>query len=92
MDIARKNVDNGRPIFGRQESLGFGLGSSLSGARPILSASKRKDSMANGSYMGGMSWGGMSVGSFLQDEYVSRNLGPVIFALLLASDALSSVS
>lgn len=52
----------------RQDSLGFGL-NTVSAARPI-SMKERRESTAAGSFMGGMSWGGMSVGSWIQDEYV----------------------
>jgi len=56
-----------KPSFGRQDSMGY-FGSSFGGTRPGMPASKnRRESMA-GSFMGGMSWGGISVGSFVQDE------------------------
>jgi transcription factor SFP1 len=40
-----------------------------SGARPIsVKDRQRRESNTGGSYMNGMSWGGMSVGSFIRDE------------------------
>lgn len=67
--VPRHN-DTLKPSFGRQDSMNY-FGSSFGGTRPPISASKnRRESMA-GSFMGGMSWGGISVGSFVQDEYVA---------------------
>lgn len=56
---------------GRHESFGAGAG-----ARPISMESAnrerpRRESQA-GSMMGGMSWGGVSVGSWIRDEYVKK--------------------
>jgi len=59
--------DNLKPAFARQESSNY-FPSSLSGARPIGAGSKSRRESMPGSYMGGMSWGGLSVGSFIQDE------------------------
>lgn len=60
-------VNGARPIPTRHDSLGFGVSSSNTAARPI-SVKGRRESMAAGSFMGGMSWGGLSVGSWVQDE------------------------
>jgi transcription factor SFP1 len=71
-----------RNITGDPARLGFGArndsitnmfgGSSYyggSGARPIsVKDRNRRESNTAGSFMGGMSWGGMSVGSFIRDE------------------------
>lgn len=68
-----KGVSNG---FGRRDSLGggaSGFGSNFgSGAQPISMESSnrekpRRESIA-GSLVGGMSWGGVSVGSWIRDE------------------------
>lgn len=48
--------------------MGFGLSSAVSGARPISNAGKGLRESTVGSFMGGMSWGGISVGSWVQDE------------------------
>lgn len=63
----------------RHDSVGSGLGPHYgSGALPIsMSGSHRgqprRESIA-GSLVGGMSWGGVSVGSWIRDEYVSHSL------------------
>jgi transcription factor SFP1 len=47
------------------------LGSSYhgSGARPIMAKERsRRESNTAGSFLGGMSWGGISVGSWVRDE------------------------
>ena len=64
------------PDKARQEStsmLGTSmLGTTPHGARQIPTANQRRGSYnMSGSLMGGMSWGGISVGSFIRDEYVS---------------------
>lgn len=56
----------------RQESVGM-LGTTPYGARsiPVREGMIRRDSYGNplsGSLMNGMSWGGISVGSFIRDE------------------------
>lgn len=43
-------------------------GSSYFGARPISVGQKQRRESNTGSYVAGMSWGGMSVGSFIRDE------------------------
>lgn len=58
---------------GRQESVGM-LGTTPYGARsiPVRDGLRRESSAMNGSLMNagmtGMSWGGISVGSFIRDE------------------------
>jgi transcription factor SFP1 len=64
--------DPGRlSVSGRHDSISNMFGSSYygSGARPIsMKDRQRRESNTGGSFMGGMSWGGISVGS-LRDEY-----------------------
>lgn len=58
-------------ISGRHDSISNGLGSSFygSGARPISMKDRpRRESNNMGSFAGGMSWGGVSVGSWIRDE------------------------
>lgn len=60
--------DAGRlSVGGRQDSISMG-GSSYFGARPISVGQKQRRESSTGSYVAGMSWGGMSVGSFIRDE------------------------
>lgn len=65
-------LEGGRPsISGRHGSVSNGLGSSFygSGARPISMKDRpRRESNTMGSFAGGMSWGGVSVGSWIRDE------------------------
>jgi transcription factor SFP1 len=63
--------DGRTSIGGRHESMSHGLGSSFygSGARPISMKDRpRRESNTMGSFVGGMSWGGVSVGSWIRDE------------------------
>ena len=67
------NGDSGRSI-----SMGDGLPLSENGAKPISMKSAtgdklRRESLAQ-SLTGGMSWGGVSVGSWIRDEYVLAHL------------------
>jgi transcription factor SFP1 len=66
--------DPGRlSVSGRHDSISNMFGSSYygSGARPIsMKDRQRRESNTGGSFMNGMSWGGISVGS-LRDEYDS---------------------
>lgn len=63
-------------VSGRHDSMSNMFGSSYygSGARPIATRDRprRESNTGGGSFMGGMSWGGISVGS-LRDEYVHSN-------------------
>jgi len=54
---------------GRNDSIGMG-GSSYfgTGSRPISTGQKQRRESSTGSYVAGMSWGGLSVGSFIRDE------------------------
>ena len=57
----------------RKGSIGM-LGTTPYGTRsiPVRGGDIRRESNAlSGSLMNGMSWGGISVGSFIKDEYVS---------------------
>ena len=66
------DFQNGRlSVGGRHDSISNGLGSSFygSGARPISMKDRpRRESNTMGSFAGGMSWGGLSVGSWIRDE------------------------
>ncbi|KAL8738262.1 MAG: hypothetical protein Q9190_008028, partial [Brigantiaea leucoxantha] len=74
------NISNGKssgPTFGHRDSLNGNMTGSNSraggGAEPISMDTSnrerpRKESVA-GSMVGGMSWGGVSVGSWIRDEY-----------------------
>ena len=72
MNIVGANGKSGTLAIGHRESLGGVSGSdwkSSSGAQPIsMNREKpRRESLA-GSMVGGMSWGGVSVGSWVRDE------------------------
>lgn len=61
---------NGASVKGRQESIGM-LGTTPYGARSIPTRDGLRRGSTNnlsGSLMGGMSWGGMSMGSYVRDE------------------------
>lgn len=57
----------------RKDSIGASMAQWGSGSKPIMMAgsnrNQRRESLA-GSLVGGMSWGGVSVGSWIRDEYV----------------------
>jgi transcription factor SFP1 len=58
-------------VGGRHDSISNGLGGSYyggSGARPISMKDRPRRESNTGSFAGGMSWGGISVGSFIRDE------------------------
>jgi transcription factor SFP1 len=63
----------------RQESAGL-LGSTPYGAQSIpFKNAQRRESTANGlsgSYMGGISWGGISMGSFIRDDLMMTGTSP----------------
>lgn len=63
---------NTRPAMGERHGSNSMLGSSFYGnsaARPILMKDRpRRESNNMGSFAGGMSWGGVSVGSWIRDE------------------------
>nr|POE80022.1 hypothetical protein CFP56_08088 [Quercus suber] len=56
---------------GRQESVGM-LGTTPYGSRaiPVGDGYRRESNQVSGSLVGGMSWGGISMGSFIRDESV----------------------
>ena len=56
--------------FGRNDSVPMSFNNSFftSGARPISVKSKTRRESNSGSYMTGISWGGVSVGSLIRDE------------------------
>jgi len=66
-DILPTNTDTKPPPV-RKDSLAVPGSTSQGGTHPISFGSKPRRESGTGSFMGGMSWGGMSVGSFLQDE------------------------
>lgn len=89
MDANKRNgQEQTKPSFGRQDSVGFGFGASQTGARPILTGKNRRES-TTGSFVGGMSWGGISVGSWLQDEYACDTIRAPRCAELLITLAVS---
>lgn len=72
INIGGRNGNDGRlSVVGRQESFSNGLPSSYygSGARQIPGRAERpRRESAAGSFSNGMSWGGVSVGSWVRDE------------------------
>jgi len=73
-----------RPAMGdRHGSVSNMLSSSFygSGARPISMKDRpRRESNNAGSFMGGMSWGGVSVGSWIRDDIMMTGTSPAPFA------------
>ncbi|ORY14192.1 hypothetical protein BCR34DRAFT_647079 [Clohesyomyces aquaticus] len=66
-------------VGGRHESISNGLGSSFygSGARPISMKDRpRRESNNMGSFAGGVSWGGVSVGSWIRDDILMTGTSP----------------
>lgn len=62
----------------RKESFGAAMAQYGNGTKPIMMVGsnrdkQRRESLA-GSLVGGMSWGGVSVGSWIRDEYVLLSL------------------
>ena len=73
--------DNDMMGKGRQESTGM-LGSTPFGARSIPRNGQRRESNTNGlsgSMMNGMSWGGMSMSSFIRDDMIMTGTSPYNF-------------
>ena len=62
-------MDNGMGRGGGKESFASAKPISMHNPNRNLDARPRRESMAN-SLVGGMSWGGVSVGSWIRDEYV----------------------
>lgn len=69
--------ENGAPVAdgedklrARQESVSNFLSTTPFGARsiPHREGARRESNAVSGSFMGGMSWGGISMGSFIRDE------------------------
>lgn len=71
---AQNDFLEARPsLLGRNSSISQGMGGSFygtSGARPITMKDRGRRESTNqmGSFAGGMSWGGVSVGSWIRDE------------------------
>lgn len=67
--MAAPPVNGHSDMKGRQESVSM-LGTTPYGARQIPAAGGRRESSYNlsNSLVGGMSWGGISMGSFIKDE------------------------
>ncbi|KAF2471096.1 uncharacterized protein BDR25DRAFT_325370 [Lindgomyces ingoldianus] len=66
-------------VGGRNDSISNGLGSSFygSGARPISMKDRpRRESNNMGSFAGGVSWGGVSVGSWIRDDILMTGTSP----------------
>ncbi|KAF2401875.1 hypothetical protein EJ06DRAFT_474582, partial [Trichodelitschia bisporula] len=76
-------TDSGRlSVGGRHDSISNHLGSSYygSGARPISMKDRaRRESNTAGSLVGGMSWGGVSVGSWVRDDVMMAGTSPTPF-------------
>ncbi|EMC99158.1 hypothetical protein BAUCODRAFT_120448 [Baudoinia panamericana UAMH 10762] len=65
---------------GRQESVGM-LGTTPYGARsiPVRDGYRRESNALSGSLMNGMSWGGISVGSYIRDDILMTGTSPYQF-------------
>jgi transcription factor SFP1 len=75
-------LDHRPSLGGRHGSMSNGLGSSFygSGARPISMKDRpRRESNTMGSFAGGMSWGGVSVGSWIRDDILMTGTSPAAF-------------
>ncbi|KAF2268193.1 hypothetical protein CC78DRAFT_551442 [Lojkania enalia] len=80
--IGNEFRDGRLSIGGRHDSISNGLGSSFygSGARPISMKDRpRRESNTMGSFAGGMSWGGVSVGSWIRDDIMMTGTSPAAF-------------
>jgi len=78
-DMDMDGIPNNEPK-GRQESVSM-LSTTPYGAKAIpvrdgMGFRRESHVGLSGSLMGGMSWGGLSMGSFVRDEYVSRPVLP----------------
>ncbi|EON69453.1 hypothetical protein W97_08713 [Coniosporium apollinis CBS 100218] len=74
INIGGKNPSDGRMSIGaRQNSLNNGMGSYFggSGARPISVKDRQRRESQAGSLSNGMSWGGISVGSWIRDDIMT---------------------
>lgn len=85
IDVQQTSDMNGSTdhVKGRQESFSGMLGTTPYGARsiPVRGDQPRRESaILSGSYMNGMSWGGISMGSFIRDEYVFPSLSEATLA------------
>ncbi|KAF2493656.1 hypothetical protein BU16DRAFT_551428 [Lophium mytilinum] len=74
----QESRDGRLSVGGRHDSISNGLGGSYygSGARPISMKDRPRRESNNGSFMGGMSWGGVSVGSFIRDDIFMGGTSP----------------
>ncbi|KAF2205329.1 hypothetical protein GQ43DRAFT_362593 [Delitschia confertaspora ATCC 74209] len=75
---------DGRPsIGGRHDSINNAFNASFygSGARPINMKDRvrRESNTGGGSFAGGMSWGGVSVGSWIRDDIMMTGTSPAQF-------------
>ncbi|KAF2090977.1 hypothetical protein K490DRAFT_19783, partial [Saccharata proteae CBS 121410] len=80
--VSRNVSSDGRLSIGaRQDSTGNIFGSYYgSGARPISVKDRpRRESNTNGSLLNGMSWGGVSVGSWIRDDVIMAGTSPYAF-------------
>lgn len=80
LPVQARDGNDGRPsVGGRQNSISNGMNPSSFYNRSAINIPAGRDKprreSATGSFInGGMSWGGVSVGSFVRDEYVSLHL------------------
>ncbi|KAF1809621.1 hypothetical protein P152DRAFT_451818 [Eremomyces bilateralis CBS 781.70] len=75
----RTGAEHGMNMFGRQDSIGNGTGllqDYYLGARPISVAERNRRESAVGSLGNGMSWGGISVGSYIPNDTMMAGTSP----------------